>query len=236
MKMKKNRFIKKDNFLLYNSPYSEEQAKGYLNAGKLRVYKTFEFKKKHLFPPDLINSDLKELDELIFIIAKLEGDYYKFNKDILGIDVNLFIHKDIEINESFFIVERRTSIFKSINKFVKEDIYIGNDSISNLPIEIFLKFIKDFPNRYEFGLYIERRLSLILENYFDTVIDAKKKYENYMNKKISYKGDDLFSILKDQEKDKYTFILNKLKKMLNNEENYNETVWQTAICRGQPMC
>lgn len=233
------RFHKVNNLLLleYESPEGLHWLLDKFNNNqKVTIRKIYTFSKNDLYAdedsPD--ENNLEELDshdvyKLKFVIAELDGNFYKFKREILSISVDLHIHKNIEINDKMFRAERDISVFKKINKIVREDIYIGDTENSNLPLIEFERLLKNFPNTYELNKYTSARISTILRDYFDNSIDGIQKYENYLNKKISFKGLDLLSIFQSNEKIKYETILNKLQQMLDDEDKYNEKQWQREI-------
>ena len=110
-----------------------------------------------------------------------------------------------------------------------EDIFIGGNNAAALPETEFRRLIKNFPNTYELKKYAEARISAVLKNYADSIIDGEEKYNTYMNRKISQKGLNLFEKYKYHELEKYKAILHKLEKMLDSEESYNEKQWQAEI-------
>ena len=55
------------------------------------------------------------------------------------------------------------------------------------------------------------------------------KYEVYLNRRVSRKGEDLAQILKVSEIAKYSIIRDKLQEMLNHVDQYNEAQWQREI-------
>jgi len=128
-----------------------------------------------------------------------------------------------------FLANRNISIFKHINRIVQEDIYIGDDELSNLPYIEFQKLIKEFPTSYELEKYANSRISLILRDYIAVKEDSVYKYEKYMNKKITMHGDSLSDRFKQTEKEKYLIILEKLNYMLQHGKKYSEKQWQDEI-------
>lgn len=164
-----------------------------------------------------------------FNFALLVNDYYKISKRILDINNTLFIHKSIKIKNEYFVAPKKISVFKKIDKLVKEDIYIGGNNPNAIPKNEFLNIIHAFPNLYEIKSYVDARISTILKNYLDTTIDGDTKYNHYMNKKISIIGTNLTNIFLESELFKYNTIYNKLENMLEYEINYNENVWQNEI-------
>ena len=112
----------------------------------ITIRKTFTFKENDIYE----GKEIHQLegfyeDSIIFRLGVLEGNYYKINSDVLGIDVNLFIHSSIRISDKMFTAHRNISVFGKVNNVVKEDIYIGIDS-DKLPYNVFQTLIKSFPN------------------------------------------------------------------------------------------
>ena len=105
----------------------------------------------------------------------------------------------------------------------------GDNAKSSITISTFQKMISNFPTSYELKLYVESRMAVVLRNEFEMVADARSKFEKYMNKKSSRIGEDLFSLFKTFELQKYEMILRKLKNMLANQVEYNEKQWQLEI-------
>lgn len=164
-----------------------------------------------------------------FILGELIDDYYKLDRIILCLNNNLFIHKDIELKPEFFTAYQNISVFDKIDRLVMEDIYIGGNNENAIPIQDFENIISGFPNSYEIRKYTDARVSTILRNYLGTTTDAQKKYNIYMNKKISQVGENLLDSYKEFEYEKYKRILEKLQKMLVDEVSYNEKQWQNEI-------
>ena len=199
----------------------------------------------HLSKNDIYISDednLTEDMEIAFVIANLERDYFKFEKERLGININVFIHKDLKIKNEMFMASRKISIFQKIDKLISEDVYIEKNiqqplSSGHISFEEFTRLIKNFPGNYELTKYTHARIERILGDYFDSCVDADKKYNNYMNrKKEIYKNqqsrfDYSDEMVKKNEKDKYTYILKRLEKMLREKEGYTEKQWQKRLLK-----
>jgi hypothetical protein len=196
----------------------------------INLKRTFTFTEN-----DLLGLDEDHLSEddsgehLNFILGHLDDEYFKIEGKILGISISIFFFKDMKIKSKHFTAIKNISIFRKINEVVKEDIYIGGKRENSLPISEFEWLIKNFPNTYEIEKYVDARLSSILRNYFDAVVDGEKKYNVYMNKKVSKKGDNLSKFFKESELNKYDTILKKLEEMLRSENFYNERQWQEEI-------
>lgn len=226
-------FRKENNLLILeyqsdpDNPWAFQRLK---NDEEITLKNTFTFFKNDLYSLDI--DDLPEDDycePLEFVLACLENEYFRIDSKILGTDISIFIHKDIKLSLKFFTAIKNISIFKKINEVVKEDIYIGGERSNSLPVSEFNQLLKNFPNTYEIKKYVDARLSSVLRNYFDSVVDAEQKYNSYMNKKVSKKGRNLSVLFKESELNKYYTILQKLEEMLESENSYNEKQWQEEI-------
>lgn len=203
---------------------------------KLQDDKSILLKNTFTFSPkDLYKIEIDELSDddyevpLQFLLAKLEGEYFKIEGSKLSIDFSIYIQKDISLSDKFFIAVKNISIFKHLSNVINEDIYIGGEKPNALPLDEFDKLLNNFPNTYELKKYANARISSILRNYYDSVIDGEQQYNNYLNKKISKKGRNLFHQFKNVQLNKFKAILSKIEEMLKNENSYNEKQWQKEI-------
>jgi len=195
------------------------------NNEVFRLKHTFYFNKNDLY------GEIGE-DEVSFIVAKLEGEYFKFEKDTLELDLNLYIHKKIKIENKFFVAYHNISIFGKIDNILsknEKEIRIGISEQDNLPLDIFQILLKSFPTSTEVDHYRNMRIDVVIKNYLETNRDYEEKYNNYMNKKVSKVGEDIYDIFDNYEVEKYQKILDKLNIMLNNEDKYSEKQWGIEI-------
>lgn len=185
----------------------------------------FEF-----FKEDVLLSDNPEEEDVDFVLGRLNDvEYFYIEGRKLGIKHDVYLHKSIDISSNLFIGIRSTGVFQEIASVVTQDIYIGGEQPESIPSKDFFLLLKEFPNQYEVNKYIEDRLSSVLENYFDSASLVRGKYERYMNKRKSIKGEDLQESFKESEIIKYEAILEKLELMLLEEKKYNEKQWQVEI-------
>jgi len=170
-----------------------------------------------------------EANPVDFIFARLIDEYYKVDKGILVDNFDIYFHKDFEFENKTFIAEGDISIFKKIEQVINEDIYIGGNNPNAISEVDFIGIIKDFPTRYEKKLYSEARLTNVIKEFFSSTINAEKKFEKYIVKKATSKGENLIKLFSDVELIKYQTILEKLEKMLASEVSYSENDWQDEI-------
>lgn len=164
-----------------------------------------------------------------FEIGVLENEYFNIKKGIVTRDFNVFIYENVDITEDLFLAESGISIFRNIEEIIKQDIYIGGNKEGCIPSEDFEKLISNFPNSYEKSLYAKSRITAFIEDYFNEFVDGKKKFNNYLNKKKSIKGNSIESSLREYETYKFKFILDELKRMLKTKDAYSENAWQEKI-------
>lgn len=224
------KFKKENNKLILI--YTPENGINWINekidkTGTVCVKNTFSLNKEKIYRKE--QGENEDDIEIEFVIGYLEHDYYKVTGETLRINQDIFLFKDLKINQKHFIAYRDISIFSKIANLTNEDIYIGGNQENALPADEMDRLIREFPNSTETRKYVDSRISVILRDYFDNVVDAKEKYNIYMNKKISIKGINLIERYKAIEREKYEFILEKLKNMLASEDSYNEKQWQEEI-------
>jgi len=205
------------------------------------AHRIFSLKTEYLVKKSRLTIDdeqfFDDFPDVEFNIAKIttlskggsKDDYYRIFKDVLVNNNEIYIHKDLEVDLSCFIAETNISIFKQISELVTGDIIIGGKLPNSIPGEEFFGLLENFPTSYEKKLYAQSRISSVLRNYFENVKDAEKTYKKYRNKKPSSKGVELASLFSKYDVNKYQTIYDKLKLMLDDEDNYNETSWQAEI-------
>ncbi|WP_179009615.1 Shedu immune nuclease family protein [Winogradskyella forsetii] len=214
--------------------YSDWVRKDLTEKGHAIIKSIFYFENKDVFidlEEEEIDDDIYE-DEpypISFLFANKEDSYFKIVKNVLVENVDIYFHEDIDFELKFFLADVKYSVFKQIEGLVNQDLFIGGNNPNAIPFDAFKQIIKSFPNSYEKRLYTESRVSTILRNYFEDVPDVEKKFNRYLNKKISKKGKGLSKIFKAYELEKYTTILEKLEDMLSHINSYNEDQWQDEI-------
>lgn len=178
---------------------------------------------------DSLGEDYKEYS---FIIGNRIGKWFKLDNDVLGLKYNCYISSEADIVVDYFLTGTNINVLKKITDLINTDLYIGPDKDSNLILEEFENLISLFPTAYEIGLYRDARVTSVLRNYFDNVSDKKHLYEKYLNKKFDGKQlstGKIKNIVRETEILKYEAILQSLKEMLKNENEYTENDWQNQI-------
>lgn len=235
-------FLKKDDRLILC--YTPEYA-GSVNwitdtikaKGLVKLKKTFRYTEGDI----LNNAEFEETTEIddyvdpemevttFFRFAELTADYYKVKRGILIDNFDIFIYKNVPLKTNFFVADSDVSVFQVIKNISPNDFYLGGDNPSAVPVEEFEKLLKHFPNSYERRKYVEARLSSLLRNYLEGVKDAEKVYQKYLDTKLFMHGTNLTEIFRNVELVKYQTILEKLREMLKDENQYSEHQWQEEI-------
>ncbi len=226
------KFKKNDNLLILS--YSPEGDTRWLQERfnddePIRLNNTFFVNKEKVYGDF---DEQLENNQIDFIFGALDGDYYHFDKEILNIELELYVHKDIKLDKKFFVASRNISVFRKIENIVaihEKEIRIGKSEKDNLPLDIFLKVISNFPTSTELDHYTNTRIDVVIKDYLETNRNYEEKYNIYMNKKTSQVGEDIYDIFDEYEIEKYQKILDKLNTMLEHEDIYNEKQWGIEI-------
>lgn len=173
--------------------------------------------------------DYDEFATSTFIFGFLEGEYIKVIRGILTDTNDVYFQKQIPLIEEYFVADSNVAIFKGITNVYQGDIFVGGNNKYAIPFEAFENLLKYFPSNYERKKYVEARISSVFRNYFDNTKDAEKVYQKYLSKKLLNTGRNLTKVFKEYEIAKYSTILEKLKSMLSQENNYSEHQWQEEI-------
>ncbi|TRW23615.1 DUF4263 domain-containing protein [Flavobacterium zepuense] len=211
---------------------------GLKNDGYINYKSTFHFTDENLYE-EIIQEDedenalsiydMGEYKPVSFVFAKKSVNYFKITRGIISDNRDIYFHKDIDLILEYFVAETKISLFKQIISLTNQDIYIGGKKENSIPFVTFEGLVKEFPTTYEKNLYAEARITAIIKNYFETTTDSEIKFQKYINKKVSKKGENLSKLFKEYELQKYSTILEKLEGMLSSENSYNEKEWQNEI-------
>jgi hypothetical protein len=136
----------------------------------------------------------------------------------------------MEICQETFLTEDWHLIFKFIDRLVNEEIYIGGDFETAIPISDYEILLESFPTKYELNIYSDMRITRILREYLGTMSDAEKKFNRHIQKKESrIKQHTTTHKYTRYEILKYRFIYDSIDGMLKRSESYSEKEWQRRI-------
>ena len=181
---------------------------------------------------NLIENINTDEEYIAFAIGKKQNEIIKLDKNVMRTNNDFYFPKDFDFKKTTFIATYNISIIHRIDLMIKHDLYIGVENKENyIPVEMFNNLIKLFPNRNELSKYSEKRIALILK---EKLIDLDKYeviYENYLSKKENrIQNNDLDSKSKLKiAYEQFSIAVDTLECMLENENYYSESVWQTKI-------
>jgi len=163
------------------------------NDEPLTLKGTFSVKKGDLYGSSAATSPDPDAP-VEFKIGRKQAEYFLIDRDILSINFDLWIHKDVSLTYRSFTAEKNVSIFARVSDLVPGEIRIGGNVPGNLPEEDFKRLIRYFPNTYELKRYVGARVSSVLRDFFDTKHDGEKQYHQYMNKNLVVTENDLIDV------------------------------------------
>lgn len=172
-----------------------------------------------------------EYGEHTFILGILEGNYYKIKKEVLNTTYDVYIDKEYPINYKMFKVDLKyKNVFSAINDVYNgESLFIGGEN-ADISSDEFQEMINFFPTNYERDLYIKSRIEKTAESYFKTSNNYSEKLRKYLDKKkINCKSS--LNTLNKYDIAKYNLILEHLKEMIVNYNEYVEEYWQDEIVK-----
>ncbi len=194
--------------------------------GRVRIKRNvFVFLPEHLIDnPDAIGNDGKT-----FVLGTVVDGYYKIDREILGLKHDLLLDKDMYIYEKTFVATGNISIFRKIDRLIKEQIIIGGDREKAIPVKEFRNLLKVFPTSTTLDHYAKARIAGILKDYFGTITDAQKKLEDHLKRQGSIKAVVKVEALYKYEAGKYIYIRDRINNMLKDPDSYSEDTWQKLM-------
>ncbi len=194
--------------------------------------------------------------EAEFPIGEKEGEYFKMSPLTLSTQRPIFIHESI-INdlepEDFYVRqpyfertagdgfsigsqnERFIPIFPMLEKMFEEELYIGGERESNIPLETFKNAIRVLPDTKEVRRYLDVRISHILSEY----VTPRRDFDGDHLRLIAHReaqltntnsAATLFQETKELKRKIFQIAYNELKEMLDNDPGpITEGQWQNKI-------
>jgi hypothetical protein len=198
--------------------------------GRVTICNTFTFKPNRLVDyGNQENLAFEPKNVRTFVLGVAGDNFYKIDRDILGLKHDLLISNDLKINKKTFVANRDISIFRKIDDLVNEPIIVGGDFDGSIPVSDFEELLRNFPTTAELTHYSHSRISRALKDYFETMTDAQSKLDNYLKKKRTIKPSSRVEFLLEYEPRKFEYIRDELKEMLEDAETYPEKDWQKLI-------
>lgn len=204
------------------------------NDETITIKGTFHLGLEHLIealpPSDPEESgSFLEPDTVSFRVAQLTGEYFKFDTEILDLDCDLLVHRDVSLTYKLFTAEQKISIFRIIAELKPGRIVIGGSEPDAIPEADFNGLVKNFPSGFELKRYALARVSSVIRDFVETKVDAEQLFQRYVAKRLNKRSKNFREKFKHTEIEKYRFLHVKLVEMLNSESSYNEIAWQAEI-------
>lgn len=196
--------------------------------GSVTLRRTFTFTSADLAS---IGTPTPEDDDSkrVFVLGVSEGDYYKINKDILGLKYDLLLDRAMKLEPRTFVANRDISVFRRIDELIDESIIVGGKNEVAIPLADFDQLLKTFPTSTELTHYARSRIARVLKDYFGTLSDAERQLNKYLEKKPTLPASSRENRLETFELKKFEYIHAELVAMLQAAEEYTEKDWQRKI-------
>lgn len=214
------------------------------NDPPVRIRKCFFFSPGDLIHPKLVASE-SEADEdhafvgnnanshyegaLRFQIGELDGEYYRLRESAIKTTHRFYFHLSVRLDASFFIAHRDISILNRLDKILDQDLRVGGSHEDAMPESAYRNLINRFPTSAEMDRYAAARIDACIRDYVDTGGDKIEAYQLFLNNKIEKKETDILLRFARSELEKYQFVAEKLRAMLDSEVNFSEAQWQAEI-------
>jgi|TARA_R110000823_G_scaffold224449_2_gene352466 hypothetical protein len=196
--------------------------------GSVTLRRTFTFTSADLASTEVPPPDGDD-GERVFLLGVSEGDYYKINKDILGLKYDLLLDRAMKLEPRTFVAYRDISIFRRIDELIDESIIVGGKNEMAIPLADFDQLLKTFPTSTELTHYARSRIARVLKDYFGTLSDAERQLNKYLEKKPKLPASSRENRLETFELTKFEYIHAELMAMLQAAEEYTEKDWQRKI-------
>lgn len=199
---------------------------------------TYKLTKDKILESYEIDMDFNEEESIAFQIGIEEENFFKLDKDVFNININIFIDKNIKITPKFFTANKNISILSKLEKIIKESIYIvldenyeeNHENTNQIPISAYKTLLTTFPNNTELIKYSHMRIATALNEYFNDIDTFKVKYEQYLNNKtLSSNNIKFVNSVTPLKLDILLKSHKELTNMLKEYKSYNEKNWQTKI-------
>lgn len=201
-------------------------------GGTLELKNTFRLSKANLAKgqtkpdPDVLTDEDVEVH---FDVAKVKGDYFVFDPEIVQVDVPVLVARNVLPTWKWFTAERDVSVLKQLAALRPSRIVIGGEADGAISVAQYERLLAQFPNSYELRRYVQARVSVVFRELSDATVDGEAKLRSLVAKRVDSKPRDLVKPFRELELSKYEFLYQTLTAMLQDAEGYRESVWQAQI-------
>ena len=196
--------------------------------GSVTLRRTFTFTGADLVSQS-DGADADDDGERVFGLGVMVGEYYKVNKDILGLKNDLLLDCAMKIDPRTFIAERDISVFRRIDELIDTPVIVGGKGEGAIPLTDFNQLLNTFPTTTELNHYARSRIMRVLKDHFGTPSDAEDRLNRYLNNRRMPVIHSRESLLADFELQKFEYIHSELKSMLTTTDSFTEKDWQEKI-------
>jgi hypothetical protein len=199
---------------------------------ELVIKNTFHVARRHLIAAA---ADENEGDGLVddhplrFVVATGEGDYFRFDPDVLPVGCPVLLARNADPSWKWFTAEQRTSILDLIAELKPTRIVIGGSEPDAIPLAEYQSLIERFPTSHELKRYVRARVAAVVREYSDAQVDAEALFRSYVGKRLRKKVRNFRVLFRADEERKYRYLHGRLTEMLASEDTYSEAAWQAEI-------
>ncbi len=195
--------------------------------GSVTLRRTFTFTPGMLVAeadPDDAHDDVR-----VFVLGVDAGDYFRIDNTILDLKHDLLLSKQMRFGPKIFIANREISVFHKIDDLIDEPIVVGGDVVGAIPLADFEDLLRNFPTTTELNHYARARITRVLKDYLGTMSDAQQRLDDYLAKRKMIRPTSRVQSLENYELEKFEYVRDELRLMLNEAETYDEKDWQKLI-------
>lgn len=191
----------------------------------------------HLTPQHLVDNEADAAvnvaeggdDRLMFVVARANGEYFRFNPEILDFETPVLLHRTTRPNWKWFSAERKVSILRIVQSLGLNRIVIGGPDPDAIPIHEYERLLDQFPTPHELRRYVQARVGAVVRQYAEPAVDAEALLNAYIERRTTAVAPDLENTFRQFDAAKYAFALDRLRAMLADEAGPSEAQWQLEI-------
>lgn len=201
-------------------------------SGSINVSSVFYFDRADLTNPPAGTDRVPDDYDYHFAFGTFEDEYVRIPGRILDIDNDVLLPITTKFKRTLFAAERNISIFGRLANLLdhKNPIVIGGTRKDVVPFSVFEELLDKFPNSYEVDRYAGARVHTVLSAYLEGMMDARGRYEDYLDKKMKGGTPKLdLEFLKKLEVEKYILIRDLIKDALDTKADLSEGEWQSLM-------